>query len=471
MLNLFEMTARCGSTGLRVLVTATTHTAIDEILRKFLTLRDLALSIPHRGDVAAWAGDKLKVFKLTAKPSSAADQIAGVHYTASANVVKKPRFAVLGATVWALYKDGKYRDTAAFREQFDLVVMDEASQMQVADALMPLCCLRGDDQGRLLVVGDTLQLPPIFAYKFGPPPAGVPAVQSSILECLLRSDDNRTVDLAAVVEGRAAHPSRMIKLSENYRMNTVLSRFTSRLYGQDYEPSGTSRNSTGRWAVTREAERRLHTAALHSVLPAAVLDSEGRLPEILAVRLVPHGPGSLRGHTQLLSAAELALTTSLQHTHAEAAFVAQLVDGLAASHASLDADSAAQRIFVCTPHNAQKSAVKAALANLQRAHWGEIADTVERMQGQERDVVVICLGVLSKEVVDKEVDFLFSKPRLNVAISRAKQTCILLYTDVLTALNPTVIGNPDAYLAYEHLQAFISAAEQFGKRIDVPVLL
>jgi superfamily I DNA and/or RNA helicase len=159
-----------------------------------------------------------------------------------------------------------------------------------------------------------------------------------------------------------------------------------------------------------------------------------------------------------------------QQHEIEAVYVAALVEALATTHPTLtDANIAKDQIFVCTPHNAQKAAIKRALTIRNRAGWCDIVDTTERMQGQERDVVIICLSVFTPEQVAREVEFLLSKQRLNVAISRAKKTCILVYADAVVALNPAVIGSPTANEAHEHLLAFIAAAEAAGASCKVSV--
>lgn len=463
-------------THLRVLVCATTHAAIDEILSKFVALKTLALSIPDRQDTAPWAD--CKVFKYKSKPTNASEVLDGVQYTEGPTTVTKPKFAVLGATTWSLYKKKKSKAgelgayESNFKGLFDVLVIDEASQMPVSDALMPLSCLKEGPGGRLLVVGDTLQLPPIFAHKFGPPPLGVPPVQSSVLECLLRTASNLPVDLPGVIEGRVPPPPRMIKLSENFRMNTALSRFTSRLYGADYAPSAASRNHSGRWAVKPGM-------GLRTLLPGLFPSGKENLPELVSLRLVPHRrnfstlsrSASKPSTLSLMTPEELALTSEHDHLAAEANVVANLIEALAASQTSVSPDEAAASLFACTPHNNQKASIARELSKRGHAGWSAIADTAERMQGQERDVVVICLGFLSAELVAREVDFLYSKQRLNVAISRAKKSCIVVYTDAMVALNPAVIGNPEANVAYEHLLAFIAASEALGAKCDVAIEL
>lgn len=142
----------------------------------------------------------------------------------------------------------------------------------------------------------------------------------------------------------------------------------------------------------------------------------------------------------------------------EAHAVADLIVALSSSQNDVNPDVLAKQIFACTPHNNQKSSLTQELSACGHPTWSAVADTPEHMQGQERDVVVICLGFLSTELVAREIDFLFSKQRLNVAISRAKKSCIVVYADAMVALNPAVIGSIEASEAYAHLFAFIDSS-------------
>ena len=53
-------------------------------------------------------------------------------------------------------------------------------------------------------------------------------------------------------------------------------------------------------------------------------------------------------------------------------------------------------------------------------------DTVERMQGAEAEVAIICYGFLDRDRVARETDFLFDRNRLNVSMTRARKLCILV---------------------------------------------
>src|SRR5262249_57668708 len=72
-----------------------------------------------------------------------------------ADWLTRNRHAVVGATVYACLKARKKTGL----EGFDLVVVDEASQVRVAEASVPVHLVA--PAGRLVLAGDDLQLPPV----------------------------------------------------------------------------------------------------------------------------------------------------------------------------------------------------------------------------------------------------------------------------------------------------------------------
>lgn len=86
-------------------------------------------------------------------------------------------------------------------------------------------------------------------------------------------------------------------------------------------------------------------------------------------------------------------------------------------------------IGIVVPYRLQARGIKQALA---RGHISRerraalVADTVERMQGQERDVVIVSLTTSSVAFVEQIADFLLRPERLNVAITRPKSKLIVL---------------------------------------------
>lgn len=73
------------------------------------------------------------------------------------------KHSIIGSTVWGVRKCfGKsYTDT----EQFQMVVVDEASQLLSAHCIYPLMHL-SKEHGRLVLAGDHYQLPPIISTDY-----------------------------------------------------------------------------------------------------------------------------------------------------------------------------------------------------------------------------------------------------------------------------------------------------------------
>jgi len=86
-------------------------------------------------------------------------------------------------------------------------------------------------------------------------------------------------------------------------------------------------------------------------------------------------------------------------------------------------------IAVITPFRAQANAIRIALqeVDLDRIPSRELViDTVERMQGQEREVVIVSLTTSDPAWVTRLAEFYFQPERLNVAVTRAKRKLILV---------------------------------------------
>ncbi len=70
-------------------------------------------------------------------------------------------------------------------------------------------------------------------------------------------------------------------------------------------------------------------------------------------------------------------------------------------------------ILVVAPYNMQVNLLKQTLPE------GARVGTVDKFQGQEAEVVVISMATSSGDYLPRHMEFLYSKNRLNVAISRA----------------------------------------------------
>jgi len=79
-----------------------------------------------------------------------------------------------------------------------------------------------------------------------------------------------------------------------------------------------------------------------------------------------------------------------------------------------------ENILVITPYNVQVNYLKSILpANAQ-------VGTVDKFQGQEAEVVLISMVTSGADDLPRDIEFLFSRNRLNVAISRARSLAVVL---------------------------------------------
>ena len=163
------------SSPLRVLITACTHTAIDNLLASINHIKTLFLSSPQ---FPQWykLAQELVVLKLDSK-----------NYRELSSSYKKHSI-VVGSTVWTLQK----LDHSIV---FDVIFVDEATQLLTSDAVLALNRLADHSESRLIVAGDPLQLPPIKRCIYPPLPHPIPDLFSSLFHCLLRDENNCPISL------------------------------------------------------------------------------------------------------------------------------------------------------------------------------------------------------------------------------------------------------------------------------------
>ena len=88
--------------------------------------------------------------------------------------------------------------------------------------------------------------------------------------------------------------------------------------------------------------------------------------------------------------------------------------------------------MVVAPYNDQVRLIRNVLGSNKRTAKVEVG-TVDRFQGREAAVVLFSMATSSADYMPRSADFLFSKNRLNVAISRARCLAFLVCTDKLLA--------------------------------------
>lgn len=82
-------------------------------------------------------------------------------------------------------------------------------------------------------------------------------------------------------------------------------------------------------------------------------------------------------------------------------------------------------ILVVAPYNAQVNALRIALPNAVRV------GTVDRFQGQQAPICLVSMTTSSGEELPRDISFLFSLNRINVAVSRAQVTAMVFASPLL----------------------------------------
>jgi uncharacterized protein len=107
-----------------------------------------------------------------------------------------------------------------------------------------------------------------------------------------------------------------------------------------------------------------------------------------------------------------------QRSEPEARVVAELYESLL-GQSWCDKDGTEKRmtandVLVVAPYNAQVNLLKQTLP--EGAHVG----TIDKFQGQEAQVVIVSMATSNEDYLPRNIEFLYDKNRLNVAVSRAK---------------------------------------------------
>ena len=113
-----------------------------------------------------------------------------------------------------------------------------------------------------------------------------------------------------------------------------------------------------------------------------------------------------------------------QRSEVEAQLIRELVENLLTQRyrdrRGLEHNMALADILVVAPYNMQVNRLTQMLPE------GARVGTVDKFQGQEAEVVIVSMTTSSQEFLPRHMEFLFSKNRLNVAVSRARCLAVVI---------------------------------------------
>lgn len=299
----------------------------------------------------------------------------------NADLIEEHEWAVVAVTPGGTYGmlKQKWPKNVFGHELCDLLVLDEASQMSLPEAVVAALPLKPD--APLVVVGDHRQMPPIVKHDWG-------------------SEARRTFRQYQVYESlfdtlRAQDPP-MIRFAESFRLHAAMAEF---LRQEVYRHDGIAYHSKKRDRLAAHpVADDLATAVLHPDYPLVVVAHD-------------------EAESQMRNTFEQALIEPVLRALADKKrYGLDAVDGLG----------------IVVPHRAQRAALQQSFPELciLDAATGLPArsaiDTVERFQGGERTVILVSATESDRAYLLASSEFLLDPRRLTVALSRAKQKMILV---------------------------------------------
>jgi hypothetical protein len=303
-------------------------------------------------------------------------------------------------------------NAAARQEFFDCIILDEASQVDVAHSILPFASLAAD--GVVVVAGDPKQLPPIHQAKA---PVGLEAMVGSVYSFF-----------------EQLHQVQPAILEENYRSSRVIVELA---HEAGYDRALTSSSPDMRIDIVTP----FPTVATPTGWPqslfwtpewSSLLDPDAPV----SCFVYPEGRSSQWNPFEADSVAALALLlygrlgNQLLNERDPASGAV-----IAAPHTPYTMDEFWRSgIGIVTPHRAQQALIVARLQQVfgplgaSNQLIRDAVDTVERFQGQQRDVIIASFALGDQDAIQDEDEFLMSLNRFNVMTSRARAKLITLVT-------------------------------------------
>ncbi|HII01280.1 TPA: AAA family ATPase, partial [Methanosarcinaceae archaeon] len=445
LLNLVRAKMDAGET-IHVGITAFTHSAIENLLLRVREFAEEEGLMEGSGEVEG-KGKGLEIYKLKDVKTQKAREALKVLSEYDIQEKSTCPFLVLGGTVNSFNKIKQKCDP------FDVLIVDEASQMKPAELALGMSVL--DEGKRLILAGDDLQLPPIIAGEYPEPEDGLPGLYDSIFSYLRLRDSS-------------PDPGYTCQLLENWRMNETLSGFpAAALYGKGYRPA-----SEG---IAKQKLKLLPSGSAGSAGSETEAKAEAEAdpkpepeskPEFINWVLDPEYP---------LSVVILENTRASIENEIEAELVAKLAVSLRQTlcldeagtpcpdSGEGDSDFWKHGLFIVSPHRAQIRTIRDELGKLRYWQHRPFVDTVDKTQGQEAEAVIVSYGVSDIDTAMNEAEFIYSLNRLNVSITRAKAKCVVFLPRPLLEPPLDLLKNAGASKGLGHMLELVEFCRERGE--------
>ena len=392
---------------LRILITSFTYTAIDNLLL------DVSQKV---------SSNEVEVFRLcsdsrvdatyppelTQISSSEKARLDGLRSSLKEN----KSIIIVGAPpqqVHRLLTDNQSYEPKPF---FDIIIVDEASQLNLANAVLAFSSLAMD--GSLILAGDGLQLPPIHRAEM---PLGCDSRLGSVYD-YYKNEIKIDPTMLAV----------------NYRSNAEIVNFIKEA-GYKTELSSYSPALEVRLDMDTIFTKRLPNELYSCEGWKELLDPAKKI----CCFTYPDGISSQWNEFEVDAIASLcfylkgSMYAQLKNERGPDGSMLETTDAL-----YTDKEFWSKGIGIVTPHRAQQSKLTNRLISLFANGDGELqtaiiqcVDTVERFQGQQRDIIFVSFALGDIDMIGQEEEFIMNLNRFNVMISRARAKVIVFLSEEL----------------------------------------
>jgi superfamily I DNA and/or RNA helicase len=318
-----------------------------------------------------------------------------------ASLAKTDTITIVATSTMQAYKLAEWGFGSCVGPVFDVVIVDESSQVQVTTAISPLATLKED--ARLIIAGDHLQMPPIMALES---PKGAEYLVGSIQKYLLERPFGSQITPCP--------------LEENYRSAEDIV-----AYARNIGYRSTLQAANASTALHLLAAMPTPASGFSRSMPWSPLWPHILAPENKVLTLL-HDDDLSSQSNSFEAKIVAALTWCLRHTAS-----AELDGRGPVTHAVPQPDQFWGRcIGIVTPHRAQRALVIRELRSIFPSDPPDLidsaVDTVEKFQGGQRHTIIVTFGVGDADVITGEEAFLMQLERTNVAISRAMAKCLVV---------------------------------------------
>jgi hypothetical protein len=426
MATFFRILAR-RSAGDIVLITAHTHTAVDNLLLRLDSLLPILNQHITNSGLTIPTIQLSKVYSSEIQPTGGnIEDFSAKSCVKKVNQMRSNALLVIGGTTSAILKMvDELNSKKTFLNQYPqgfqttTLLVDEASMMVFTHFLALATLVRND--GEIMLAGDHRQLAPIITHDWeneDRPPVVLYQPYVSAYQAIQNLKENSNINVSHEAILRSA-------LDFTHRLPPVIRELIARLYRKDdIELKGKAQSIEEKEVIGTWQKLLQGNGGLYLVIHS---ERQSRRSNIVEVEIIK----------QILDAG------------------GEMPNG---------------SVAIVTPHRAQRTLLKTELSNYYESTV-DVIDTVEKLQGGERSNVIVSATASEPSAISKNVEFILNLNRSNVAFSRVQERLIVVCSKTLLDYIPAEFEHYEETMLWKALRSecsqLIFTENVHGHKVEV----